>query len=328
MNTNRAALERIINDPAYNNDAKAYALEELTVISRASEVMKLSTGEILSALADGHAGTLSAVGLYFQTSAFITKYLGPIGGLLLMVVGMCWTVNVIRKGTTYVVSKLATIVSSLVTISTTSGSAVTGLLKLLIGSISSAKDADDLKMQTDGLLVGFSMAVPPPVGVMVNMINSLMESESLAVVTPSSGPSTLGTPSQLMSSLSNPSVNQTILPVIQPVPVNPTVAANAPVTPSEQSQVSGVWGALESSGLMNTVLKGIFSDEDGVVRDAVSYQDHNPFSYQDGVVRDEETIKAALASAAALGMDPRRFARVMKAALQNRGAITITSDVH
>jgi hypothetical protein len=72
-----------------------------------------------------------------------------------------------------------------------------------------------------------------------------------------------------------------------------------------------VLGGLASTGVLGDIL-GLFVDAE--VRDA--YQDHTSPTYQDAIVRDEADGKATVATLVALGVNPRQFAYLKRAALE------------
>jgi hypothetical protein len=247
-------------------------------------------------MAEAHP-PISATGLYLRSQAFITRYLGTLGGLILSLLGVAAAVWIFKKATAATVALLQRAVKVLISVVNLAANPAAAIMSYF--NMKTEHDAADYvePLSPDVLLLTLQSGLPGPVTLLTNTFVAVLEGASSAL--PGSTAPIL-TPGG--AALTTPALTPGVVPTSN-VNVNaPPVTATGNVIPSEIQTGLAIYNTLAETGTLSWLggaIADLFSDAE--------YRDSSA-TYRDATENRARVQALAIASAASsMGIEPQKL---------------------
>jgi len=242
--------------------ARSEALNALRDIGRTGNIVALEPDDVMEALGQD-LPLLTINGLYYKTLATLTRFIRPLGVVLVLLVGIVALIRIVTKAPAYIINKLRTAANVVATVvSRTTGLAPFGLLFSLFG-IGKANDGEPTDPEEIAELM--KNLLPGPAGSAFGIIDAALAS----IGGPSQVSSVIDVPSTSGPLASNPFAGNGSMALT----LSPTSTPVASVAPAQPEKVplweTAVNGVLKT-GIVDSIFSGIgsiFSDGEAFARD-------------------------------------------------------------
>jgi len=250
--TSSVALERVLSSDLELTQPADDAKEVIRRVSKIATKIGLDDASILSALAEPH-DALSMKGLYYRTQATIVRYISPLGGTILSLLGAVALAWLVKRGAQAVLNLIKKGVNLFVCLmSVVAGAPVAALLSFF-GIKPCSDEVRDGEFTPDFLVLTLAAGMPGPVAGVLSIFNQAFEGAPTPTVTTPPGPGP-------MSGVSTPA---TTLPPVAAAP--PPTTAPSTTTASGGSTMSEISTGVNLAGQILPWLVNLFVD--GEVRD-------------------------------------------------------------